>query len=107
MPTENPTPAKPNEQNLQYILSHLYILHYREGLNPGLTKVFFHDGNLESARARSVLHCARMPSHRIIYVKPFIHNLDLEEQRVSNSTALAQHPDILKKEELKDVSRSV
>lgn len=105
MSVETPKqPAEINERALAFMLTRLYIMHYREGLNPGLTKVFYHDGNLESARARSVQHCERMPSHRLIYVKPFVHNLDLEEQRVLRPIQ-ANHPDT-KKEETKDVSRT-
>lgn len=56
-----------------------YILHFRAGNRPPLSKVFFMNGDLTEAIERTKKHCERM-NYRFCGCYPFIVDLDLQEE---------------------------
>lgn len=75
-----PSPGLPLAKPPVIDISKLYVMYYREGLTPNLTKTFYCDGDLLAARERANLHCHKM-NYRLAFVKPFLSNLDTEEER--------------------------
>jgi len=59
--------------------TNLWTLHFRHGMNPGLTKNFFHEGDLESAQLRARKHCEIM-GYRYIFVRPMVIDIEAEEE---------------------------
>jgi len=60
-------------------MSNYYIMFYRHGMNANLTKGFYCDGDLTSARKRAEAHCKIM-GYKYIFVRPMICNLETEEE---------------------------
>lgn len=78
-PEAKPVPGTPVKETLE-VKKRTYILHYRYGNVPHLTKVFEHYGDLDSAVKRGRKHCAEM-NYICIFVRPFIVDLDDQEAR--------------------------
>jgi hypothetical protein len=57
-----------------------WVLHYRQGNNPGLTKTFQFNGSLREASQRGLAHCTLM-NYSFIFVKPLFTDLQAEETR--------------------------
>ena len=57
----------------------LFVMYYRHGVNPGLTKVFHFEGTWQEAKKRAEAHCGIM-GYKFIWMRPFIVDLDAEEQ---------------------------
>lgn len=76
-------------KQIEEILPYLYVMYYRHGPNPNLTKVFYFrdpkaktaEENFKGARDRASEHCFKMPQHRLAFVKPFITDLNEEETK--------------------------
>lgn len=56
----------------------LYIMYYRHGMNPQLSKGFYLNGTMEEAMLRARRHCTVM-GYRYIFTRPWICDLDAEE----------------------------
>ena len=59
-------------------LAKVYVMFYRHGMNANLTKGFYHDGDIESARRRAEAHCKIM-NYRFIFVRPLICDIGADE----------------------------
>jgi len=59
--------------------SNLWTLHYRHGMNAGLTKNFHHEGDFESAQLRARKHCEVM-GYRYIFLRPMVIDIESEEE---------------------------
>lgn len=58
--------------------SNLWVLYYRHGMNPLLTKVFHLDGNLLDAVKRGRKHCELM-NYKYHFTRPLVFDLEEEE----------------------------
>lgn len=78
------TPQHPAVKELTPLdFTKFYTMYYRHGMNPNLTKSFFHDGDLRSAISRAKDHCDIM-GYRLQFVKPLV--ADLKEEELSRMT---------------------
>jgi len=73
-----PTTAETPKTLKQEILTNLYVMYYRHGMNPQLNKVFRHNGDMASAVLRARKHCEIM-GYRYIFLRPFIIDIESEE----------------------------
>lgn len=60
------------------IFKGLWLIHYRHGMNPGLSKGMYHVGDVRSAVERAKRHCEMM-GYRYVFVRPFVSDLQKEE----------------------------
>ena len=59
-------------------LSNLWVLYYRHGMNPLLSKVFYLDGTLMDAVKRGREHCTIM-NYKYHFTRPLVFDLEAEE----------------------------
>ena len=64
--------------------STLWIMYFRQGNDPKKEKIFSFIGSLADARIRAQIHCTAM-GFIFNFVKPFISDLDWEEDRRKNT----------------------
>lgn len=77
----NLTNDKLTVHELKNYLEHLYIMYFRKGLTPNVTRIFHCPGDLNEARIRAQAHCQRLPDHRLSLVLPLVTDLDDFEQK--------------------------
>ena len=65
-------------------IENLYCMYYRRN-GEIFFKVFHHEGNRASAIERAIQHC-QLTARKHLYTTHFIHDLDLEEQKVAEGT---------------------
>jgi hypothetical protein len=59
--------------------ANLWTLYYRHGMNAGLYKNFYCEGNLQTAIKRAQLHCQIM-NYKYIWVRPLVCDIESEEE---------------------------
>lgn len=66
--------------------ANIWTMYYWKGGNPNQTKNFTHDGDFKSAYSVAKDYCQKM-SFRLMYIKPFITDLDADIKRLTSENA--------------------